>query len=576
LIGVFYYPKWNNRTTEATISWDVSGYYLYLPALFIYKDVKHLSFYPRIHEKYRPSNAFDQAYKDSSTGNYVIKYTLGQAVLYSPFFLMAHFITSLSNSYPADGYSYIYQLFIGLGMMMYACIGLYYVRKVLTRFFSEPATSFSLIGLTLATNYLNYAAIDGAMTHNGLFTVYAALLHQIISFHERPTYKRGLLIGMLVGLATLIRPSEMLAALLPLLWAWRGWRGQLSFLTDNFPKLLLAGLGAVALCSLQIGYWIYTTGRVFVYSYGAEGFDWFHPHVLDCLFSYKAGWLIYSPFFLTALAGFVVLYRKHKPLFVPAFVFFLTFAYICFSWQTWWYGGSLGQRALIQSYPVLGLATAALYDQVRLRRVPRTVVNGFLVVCIWYNLWWTHQSHLGGLMKAEEMNESYFWAVVGRNRVDERAQNLLENDYFFSGSPTSFTRIYRNYFDQDSAQNAIVVPGKAGKSILLDGQFQFSQLYFFSVPPGSRYIRATATFEITDKEWEVWKMTQFIIRFYKKGQIVQTNQVRVQRLLADQENKRTSIDAKVPEGEFDAACVLFWNAGGEKSIFIDDLEVIAY
>ena len=39
-----FYPKWKKSNTEATLSWDVSGYYLYLPAIFIYKDIKKVSF----------------------------------------------------------------------------------------------------------------------------------------------------------------------------------------------------------------------------------------------------------------------------------------------------------------------------------------------------------------------------------------------------------------------------------------------------------------------------------------------------------------------------------------------------
>ena len=43
-----YYPKWEQPDTEATLSWDVSGYYFYLPAIFIYQDLKQLSFKDQI------------------------------------------------------------------------------------------------------------------------------------------------------------------------------------------------------------------------------------------------------------------------------------------------------------------------------------------------------------------------------------------------------------------------------------------------------------------------------------------------------------------------------------------------
>ena len=39
-LGFSYYPKWEKPWSEATISWDVSGYYHYLLAIFIYKDIR--------------------------------------------------------------------------------------------------------------------------------------------------------------------------------------------------------------------------------------------------------------------------------------------------------------------------------------------------------------------------------------------------------------------------------------------------------------------------------------------------------------------------------------------------------
>jgi len=55
--GMVHYPKWRMQKTEATIGWDVTGYYSYLPAIFIYKDLKQLSFYSKIAEKYNPNSA---------------------------------------------------------------------------------------------------------------------------------------------------------------------------------------------------------------------------------------------------------------------------------------------------------------------------------------------------------------------------------------------------------------------------------------------------------------------------------------------------------------------------------------
>ena len=62
IAGYFYYPKWKFSHSEALISWDVSGYYHYLPAIFIYKDLKSQKWLDSINTKYLPSPVFDQSF----------------------------------------------------------------------------------------------------------------------------------------------------------------------------------------------------------------------------------------------------------------------------------------------------------------------------------------------------------------------------------------------------------------------------------------------------------------------------------------------------------------------------------
>ena len=74
------YPKWEKPGTEATISWDVFGYYLYLPASIIYDDLKGLEFKDEIFDKYRPAGDFHHAVEQPE-GGYVMKYPIGMAIV---------------------------------------------------------------------------------------------------------------------------------------------------------------------------------------------------------------------------------------------------------------------------------------------------------------------------------------------------------------------------------------------------------------------------------------------------------------------------------------------------------------
>ncbi len=102
-----YYPKWTQPAAEATISYDVSGYYLYLPAIFIYHDIHYLEFQKELNNKYRYSPGDYQGVQ-LPDGNYTMKYSTGAAIMYLPWFFAGHIFAKVYD-YPADGFSLPYQ-----------------------------------------------------------------------------------------------------------------------------------------------------------------------------------------------------------------------------------------------------------------------------------------------------------------------------------------------------------------------------------------------------------------------------------------------------------------------------------
>lgn len=550
--GSFYYPKWKQGNAEATISWDVSGYYFYLPAVFIYKDVKQVSFGETVLSKYHPTPDLQQVFRHHS-GNYVMKYTAGQAVLFSPFFFIGHAIAGLSDRYPADGFSFPYQVCIGIGMLLYACLGLYVLRKVLLYFFSDTTTAITLLVVFFASNYLNYSVIDGAMTHNTLFLLYASLLLFTIRFYEKPSLRYAIAIGFTAGLATLVRPTEVICVIIPLCWNIVGvkdFKERISFIRQKITIYLSAAFVFLLIVSIQSIYWKIIAGEWFVYTYRNEGFDWLHPHIIHGLFSFNNGWLIYSPVLLLTIIGFVFLFRTKRQLFVTVSLFTCIFIYTCFSWQQWWYGASLGQRAMIQSYPVLALPLASFFSYALRRQLILFFAVPFLVMCTWYNLWMTHQAHRGGYFRAGEMNEAYLRAIFLKNNISPDAQLLLDNQ-----------EVLRGRKEPIASQEVMYGP------VVIDSAHPFSKEYDLTVKPGTKWIRAYASVMMPVKEWDLWKMPQFIMRFYKDGKIIKTNFVRVSRVLSDGEKKEIHFDAALPQG-VGRCTLLFWNEGS-KALRVD-------
>jgi hypothetical protein len=559
--GFLYYPKWKQTHTEATISWDVSGYYFYLPSCFIYRDLMQLGFKDSILNKYHPTPELQQAFLHGS-GNYVMKYSAGQAILFSPFFLVAHAVAGLSEQYPADGFSYPYQYCIGIGMLLYACAGILVLRKVLLHFFSDAVTALTLLAVFFATNYLDYSVIDGAMTHNSLFMLYALLLLFTIRFYRKPALRYAMAIGFTAGMATLVRPTEAICVLIPLCWGMAGAgkiKKRISFLINNRSFVVPAGIIFLLVVFIQSAYWKYVSGSWIVYSYGNEGFDWLQPHIINGLLSYKNGWLVYTPVMLLMVPGFICFYKQQRELFFAVSLFTCLFIYTCFSWHQWWYGASLGQRAMIQAYPVLALPLGSFFCYVQRKRLLFAMLIVFLAGCTWYNLWLTHQSHKGGYFRAGEMNGAYLRAIVFSTNLSPEIQLLLDNEEIYS----------KNTRPKNSQ---LATRGK----IQIDTDHPSSAEYDVTIAPGTKWLRASALISMPVKEWDTWKMPQFILRFYAGEKIIKTSFIRAARALSDGETKQLHFDASVPDEKTDRCTVLFWNAGSDKKLRADSVEVTSF
>ncbi len=560
----FYYPKWEKQGTEATLSWDVSGYYMYLPALFIYGDLKACGFQDDILARYGPTPDFQQAFVHPRSGNYVMKYSMGQALQFAPFFFIAHAWASSSDSYPPDGFSLPYQFMISMGSLLVAILGLLFLRKALLTYFRDGIVSLTLLGIFLGSNYLNYSAIDGAMTHNHLFTIYSLLILLTIRYYRNPSLVKSMGIGLLCGLATITRPTEILSLLIPFLWgvnlAKRASRQErLDFLKAHLPHLALASLLFLAVGSLQLVYWKYVSGSWLVYSYGDQGFSWLSPHIWKGLFSYRSGWLMYSPFMVFSLLGFYYLFRRNASLAWLPFCFSLLFIYVTFSWDIWWYGGSLGQRAMVQAYPILAFPLAAFFENFRAsdKRL-KMALAAIMGVFVYLNLWFTHQAHLGSMLYAGQMTGAYYWKTIGRLQSHPEDVKLLDNKEIFTSTPGNRRTLYVH-----------------DTTFLLDAERQFSPEIEVPVAgnPDFDWIRVSAVASIGTKEWNNWSMTQFIVELKNGGEVVKSSMIRIQRLLHDHQTREIHLDVSVPQVAFDTISVYFWNANGTRAIELRDISV---
>jgi hypothetical protein len=417
-----YYSDLSGRTLKVT-TWDALGYYQYLPATFVYNDVSKLEWFEVKETEYNLTGGYIYQFSELNNGNRVAKYFSGVAIMETPFFLLAHLYARISD-YKADGFSPPYQYAIAYGLVFYFIIALIFLRKVLLNYFNETTTSISLLLMVLGTNLIQYVAIDAAMSHGFIFLLYSLLLYVTMKWHQSPSKKFAIAIGLIIGFSIICRATEAVMIFIPLLWGIHNKesrKNKRNLLDLHKNHILLAVLFAFIAILPQIFYWKVVTGS-FIHNVGSK-WQFFDPW-FRVLFGFEKGWFIYTPLTIFFIAGF---FFSGKYNFKHAVIWFsLMNIWVIISWHQWRYGFTYSSRALVQSLPVFTLAFAALVNRLALSKMKYLAI---LLGCflIFINLFQIKQYNDGTLL-GDGMNYEYYKAVFLKSSPTQEDLNLLPID----------------------------------------------------------------------------------------------------------------------------------------------------
>lgn len=585
-------PRFNTHDIFAIISWDVFGYYLYLPATFIHHDlgIKNFAWVKEILDTYNPTMGFYQAYL-SPGGDYVMKYPVGMAIMYSPFYFMGQVLAHIFG-YSPDGFTLPYQLSIALGGLFYTVAGIWFLRKILLNYFPDSVAALTMVFVVAGTNYFQLTAFDGAMPHNYLFTLFALIVWVTIRWHASPKWNYALAIGVLCGLATLIRPTAIIIVLVPVLWGvlkGSAFREKISLVRKNLAMVVAMAIVMLAVVSIQLLYWKLHSGAWIYYSYEkGEKLEWIAPYLWKVLFSYKKGWLVYTPLMVFALVGFWPLFARYRSIFLSVFVFFTAHLLIVASWPTWWYGGSFSQRTMMESYVLLALPLGAFIEWISAQKslIRRPLIAGLLLLVL-LNLFQTWQyMHL--VLDPMRMTRAYYWSVFGKTSLTDADRLYLEPST--NNEEREFLQNEGNYSSKIIAKYDFETPGQAGpenlsKDTASSGSYSLKMNRNLEFSPGINlpykdlskkdfaWIRATAWVYFTCKPEEA--LCGLVITCNQKGKAYKYRllELEKQNLKPGTWNKVT-FDYMTPffEDKNNTVQVYFWQRG-DREFLVDDFEI---
>lgn len=346
---------------DKVIEWDVIWYYSYLPATFIYDDLTL---------NYKFDIDVDAAKiqgKLLDNGNYIIKTTAGTAILYAPFFFVAHLLAD-PLGYSPDGYSDPYEIALILSAIFYLAIGFIFLKKTMKYFFDDTVIGITLFAIGIGSNIIWFSTVKAPMPHVYQFMLFSLFVYYTIKWNEKINTKNSIIIGLLAGFITLIRPTDVLIVLVFIFYDVSSFKRLkekvMLFISSPFQLSVIIVFAFIAIFP-QLAYWKFVTGDWIFYSYtNDEQLFLSNPQILRGLFGFRKGWLLYTPVMAFSLIGIPYLWKYMKQFAFPFSLFTIVNIYVIFSWWCWWYGGSFSSRSMIDSYPILALPMALIISRI--------------------------------------------------------------------------------------------------------------------------------------------------------------------------------------------------------------------
>jgi len=353
---------------DKVIKSDGTGYYEYLPSLFIHHDLvrKDVPVQADTAGLYQRINSI-QSYV--GFGDFKVnKYACGTALLQLPFFAAASVLTDREGN-DHDGYQAPFQKAVFIATLFYLFLGIVFLRKLLELYrVNEHLITFMQLLLVLGTGVTNYTTYDACFSHIYSLFAITAFLYFTKHYFDSRNLNQFIFACLFAGLVVILRQVNVLIVLFApfLAGSWQNLR-QGVILPFKKPGKLFSGILAfTGMVFIQCLLWYLQTGKFFVYSYQGESFDFTKPHIAEILFSFQKGLFIYAPVLIFSLLGLIWLLFKKKYLMVTTWaLFFLLITYILSSWHSWYYGASFGLRAYIDFYPVFFIPFALMLNGVK-------------------------------------------------------------------------------------------------------------------------------------------------------------------------------------------------------------------
>jgi len=393
--------------TARLYSSDEVQYFSYLRSLYFDRDVSFENEYRYFYDRNIAQSAgFHETFleRETAVGRRVNYATLGAAILWLPFYVVADLWTRVSGSAEPNGLTQPYVAAVAYGSAFYGFLAvllsaraagiLLGVRRSVGPWVRRSGgLLFPTLAVWFGTPLLFYMYVAPPFSHAP--SAFAAALFVSVWLHvrQRWTPAGAFSLGLSLALLAMVREQDAFLAIGPLVDFV-----QARLRKSPLPKLLAvagAGLAGTLLGYLpQLSAYTALNGYPGPAAHVSRKMHWTAPWGLSVLFSPEHGFLFWTPLALVALVG--LFFVRERIVAVALALMALSQVYVAGSVASWTVAGAFGQRRFVCLTVVLVIGLAALWSRVRGEQVPATAgafarvptsgVAALVVLCTWWNV----------------------------------------------------------------------------------------------------------------------------------------------------------------------------------------------
>jgi hypothetical protein len=312
LIAQTAFPRAHGRIIDG----DAVQYYVYLRSLVFDADLDFANDYRLLYPSAGRDGSTENIWLTSKTptGRPPNLMSIGPALLWSPLFLATYgilmLVRSLGVAVPLDGIAPPFLLSVGVAGIAYATLGAYCSYRACRLLFEARPAFWSALVAWLATPAVYYSLVSPTYSHATSMFAVALFVYLWLKWRGGMSVGRCFALGLIGGLAALVRWQDVIVIGLPLLDLLRAVAGRRLRLSSATTRgMLLAGGLAIGLLP-QFLAWHAIYGQFVLMPQGSGFMQWRSPAVLSLLFSLQHGLFSWTPAVLVAVVGFYPLVRR--------------------------------------------------------------------------------------------------------------------------------------------------------------------------------------------------------------------------------------------------------------------------